>query len=488
MTIDFYAIGADPDYNDVLHDPDEFLFNDKIENSPRHFLIENLPEFQIKLDGFTYDFSNYWQGENNEYSLMNTDYAYISVLGEYYYFFVAWDFLTTGTIRATFTPDLFEICSQWAKERSFDVLPGVYVTRRYSGTMTTPQVYDAGDPGQVIGVAKQQACFSTQDNGYVWICLFEGKVGSSNTNQFTSWCISGTAWTPAAFFGSIPQVHDFKIAVAGITTNYTNQYLRKVYCVPSVLVSKNSDYSVSSDSHPEINTAAFIPVYTPATFTASPVISANTFGRRYFCGLPGHMEEIQNGQTGTLSVTGFDGTGSMQIILYLKGRAIDFSQDMEMPVVTELTTQDVILSKIGAMVGLGSSVVGLANGNLASAGGVLTSGASLLQNYRCNVEGGNALVNFYFPNTTNPTRMFALYEMHCERSKQINMESRQLGFFQNATLSAVPESAAPSYWHANFLAIQADVFYFESPFPFPRWREILNRGVRIWYGAHYKGL
>lgn len=487
MDIEFYKIDADPDYNDVLYNPDEFLTAWR--NTPRCFVVENLPNFQIKLEGFTYDFSDFYQGENNEYALHNTDYAVISPAGEYYYFFVSWDFLTTGVIRATFTPDLFATCAQWAHEFSFDVLPGSYVTRRYSANMTRPAVYDAGDPGNVIDIAKQQKCFSG-DPAYTWICLFEGKVGSSATNQFSSFCISGTAWTPFTFFGSIPQVHEFTITgpTAEISTKYTNQYLRKVYCVPSALVSKNENYSISSENHPEINTAAFLPIYNPATFTVDTFASKQTFGRRYFCGVPGHLEEIQRGQTGTLAVTGFDGAGSLQIILYLRGRAIDFSQDLEMPVVTELTTQDIILSKIGAMVGLGSSVVGLANGNLASAGGVITSGASLLQNYRCNVEGGNALVNFYFPNTTNPTGMFALYEMHCERSNQINSESRLLGFFQNTPLSAVPPSPAVSYWGANFLAIQADVFYFESPFPFPRWREILSRGVRIWYGAHYKRL
>lgn len=488
MVIDFYKIDADPDYNDVLYNPDEFLAS--LDTSPRHFLVENLPDFQIKLDGFTYDFSDFYQGENNEYALHNTDYAWISISGEYYYFFVSWDFVTTGVVRATFTPDLFAICAQWSHEMSLDVLPGSYITRRYSAKLTNPIVYDAGDPGAVIAVARQQKCFAGPDPSYTWICLFEGKVGSATTNTFSSFCVSGTAWTPFTFFGSIPQVHDFTITgpTAGISTKYTNQYLRKVYCVPSALVSKNADYTITSENHPEINTAAFLPIYSPATFTIDNFVNPQTFGRRYFCGVPGHMEEIQRGITGTLAVTGFDGAGSLQIILYLKGRAIDFSQDMEMPVVTELTTQDVILSKIGAMVGLGSSVVGLANGNMGSVGGVITSGAALLQNYRCNVEGGNALVNFYFPNTTEPTGMFALYEMHCERSKQINTESRLLGFFQNTPLSEVPASAANSYWGANFLAIQADSFYFESPFPFPRWREILNRGVRIWYGAHYKSL
>ena len=55
MDIAFYKIDADPQYNDVLYNPDEFLVS--LNTSPRHFLIENLPDFQIKMEGFSYDLS-----------------------------------------------------------------------------------------------------------------------------------------------------------------------------------------------------------------------------------------------------------------------------------------------------------------------------------------------------------------------------------------------------------------------------------------------
>lgn len=494
MIISLYKTGADPDYMDVIGEDVRILLDD-LEALGKSTEID-VPPFVPSLAPFSLEVNAANMAGNYDYAEIayNPTESTTPPRAKKFYYFVSWDFVTRGTVRLTFTPDM--ITTNLANFGA-NSINGVYVLRKSTAIPAGKKKRHAIAPRGFNGI---KAVTPISEN-MVLVAMFTGKKsGDARDASFTVTFPTDAPANLGAALAILSEVtrNASKCTLAHGTTvdaEFTGVKIKAAYYLPANMVTRpyaGFSYTFTSASGAQIGGGFYPGGLQPVRFKIEPTDTVK--GRTSFIvGAPSHFYAVDtlDVSQSVLQPSGVPDLGTLKITLYLGDEIHDVTDCFGVPVELLASQTELIQARISDAIGVASSAFSLIATHGALPNAYLNLGQSItnaiFREFKTGTGAGDVVGNMQFSErngavvTNHAVNGFAVIEYYVDNVDERNADAIYCGYESDAIVNnfAVRSDAHFDYFEGR--AISHDETYKMPEFP-----DILARGFRLWGRGYFK--
>lgn len=411
-----------------------------------------------------------------------------------FYYFVSWDFVTRGTVKLFFTPDL--ITTNLANFGA-NSINGVFVLNKSTAIPAGRKKRYSIPPRGFNGI---RAVTPISEN-MALVAMFTGKrSGDARDASFTVTFPTDAPANIGAALATLSEVtrRANKCTLAHGTTvdaEFTGVKIKAAYYIPANMVTRPSpaySYTFTDTSGAQIGGGFYPGGLQAVRFQIVPTDTVK--GRSsILVGAPSHFYAVDtlDVSQSVLQPSGVPDLGTLKITLYLGDEIHDVTDCFGVPVELLASQTELIQARISDAIGVASSAFSLIATHGALPNAYLNLGQSvtnaIFREFKTGTGAGDVVGNMQFSARNGAVvnnyavNGFAVIEYQVDNGSERNADALYCGYESDAIVSNFAVSTGAKFDYYQGRVISHDETYKISNLP-----DILARGFRLWGHGYYK--
>lgn len=411
-----------------------------------------------------------------------------------FYYFVSWDFVTRGTVKMFFTPDL--ITTNLANFGA-NSINGVFVLRKSTAIPAGKKKRHAIAPRGFNGIKT----VTPISENMALVAMFTGKrSGDARDASFT---VTFPTDEPANLSAALAVLSEVtrranKCTLAHGTTvdaEFTGVKIKAAYYLPANMVTRPSPafyYKFTDTDGAQIGSGFYPGVLQAVRFRIEQTDTVK--GRTSFLvGAPSHFYAVDTlaVSQSVLQPSGVPDLGTLKITLYLGDEIHDVTDCFGVPVELLASQTELIQARISDAIGVASSAFSLIATHGALPNAYLNFGQSItnaiFREFKTGTGAGDVVGNMYFSERNGSiinnysVNGFAVIEYYVDNVDERNADAIYCGYESDTTVNNFAVSTG-----AKFDYYEGRVISHDETYKIPNMSDILARGFRLWGNGYYK--